>query len=313
MDNKEKNFISAVIYVHNAEKRIQDFLKMIIEIMEHNFMYSEIICVNDSSDDRSVEIIKQISKIALSTSISVVNMSYYHGLELSMNAGVDLAIGDFVFEFDKTLIDFDREEIMKTYYKALQGYDIVSESPDKKPQFRSGIFYKILNKHTATSGRISSESFRIISRRAINRIHSKNNTIPYRKIIYANCGLKNGRLNYKVINPTSDLLTDQKEAKYKITLAIDSLIMFTDIGYRFAVTMTLLMMFISLFVIIYSTIVYFTSNPVAGWTTIILFLSFVFFGLFGILTIIIKYLQLLIDLVFKRKHYTFESIEKLTR
>lgn len=27
----------------------------------------------------------------------------------------------------------------------------------------------------------------------------------------------------------------------------------------------------------------------------------------------IKYLQLLIDLVFKRKHYTFESIEKLTR
>lgn len=37
-----------------------------------------------------------------------------------------------------------------------------------------------------------------------------------------------------------------------------------------------------------------------------------FFGLFGVLTIIIKYLQLLVDLVFKRKHYSFESIEKLT-
>ena len=52
-------------------------------------------------------------------------------------------------------------------------------------------------------------------------------------------------------------------------------------------------------------------HPVEGWTTTILFLSVAFFGLFGILTIIIKYLQLLMDLVFKRKHYSFESVEKL--
>ena len=45
----------------------------------------------------------------------------------------------------------------------------------------------------------------------------------------------------------------------------------------------------------------------------ILFLSMAFFGLFGILTIIVKYLQLLISLNFKRKQYCFESIEKLTK
>ena len=42
-------------------------------------------------------------------------------------------------------------------------------------------------------------------------------------------------------------------------------------------------------------------------------LSVAFFALFGILTVIIKYLQLLVDLVFKRKQYNFESIEKLTK
>ena len=63
----------------------------------------------------------------------------------------------------------------------------------------------------------------------------------------------------------------------------------------------------------YSAVIYATSNPVAGWTTTILFLSVAFFGLFGILTIVVKYLQLLVDLVFKRKHYSFESIEKLTK
>ena len=45
MANKEKTFASAIIYVHNAENRIERFLKTIIEIMEENFQNSEIICV----------------------------------------------------------------------------------------------------------------------------------------------------------------------------------------------------------------------------------------------------------------------------
>ena len=45
----------------------------------------------------------------------------------------------------------------------------------------------------------------------------------------------------------------------------------------------------------------------------LLFLSAAFFGLFAILTIVIKYLQLLIQLIHKRKNYSFESIEKLTK
>lgn len=87
MMNKEKNFASAVIYVHNAENRIENFLNMIIKTMEDNFEHSEIICVNDASEDRSLNIIKETSKKASNTSVSVVNMSYFHGLELAMNAG----------------------------------------------------------------------------------------------------------------------------------------------------------------------------------------------------------------------------------
>ena len=77
--------------------------------------------------------------------------------------------------------------------------------------------------------------------------------------------------------------------------------------------MTFIMMFMSVFMIAYSLIIYLTAHPVTGWTTTILFLSVAFFGLFGVMTVIIKYLQLLVNLVFKRKHYSFESIEKLTK
>lgn len=74
MMNKEKNFASAVIYVHNAENRIENFLNMIIKTMEDNFEHSEIICVNDASEDRSLNIIKETSKKASNTSVSVVNV-----------------------------------------------------------------------------------------------------------------------------------------------------------------------------------------------------------------------------------------------
>ena len=144
-NNKEKNFMSAVIYVHNAEKRIEAFLRAVMRVMEDNFEHSEIICVNDDSDDDSVAVIKRVSKEAQHTSISVLNMSYYHGLEVAMNAGIDLSIGDFVLEFDATILDFEEEEIMKVYRKSLEGYDIVSASPDCKQRATSNVFYYIFN------------------------------------------------------------------------------------------------------------------------------------------------------------------------
>lgn len=312
MANKEKNFASAIIYVHNAEKRIDSFLKAVIGTLENNFEHSEVICVNDLSDDGSLNVIKETSKKASTTNVSVVNMSYFHGLELAMNAGVDLSIGDFVFEFDNAFLDFDPAMIMEIYRHSLKGFDIVSASPDRDERFTSKIFYKIFDHYTDLSYKMSTESFRVLSRRAINRISSMNKTVPYRKVIYVNCGLKADSVKYR---PTEkyNLSLDKKEKGYRTGLAVDSLILFTEMGYSFSKVMTAVMMVVSLFMIVYSIAIYATSNPVAGWTTTILFFSVAFFGLFVILTVIIKYLQLLIDLVFKRKHYSFEGIEKLTK
>ena len=314
MDNKEKNFMSVVIYVHNAEKRIDEFLKTVVNVMEENFEHSEIICVNDCSNDESVEHIKKISIQAKSTSISVLNMSYYHGLEMAMNAGVDLAIGDFVFEFDTTVLDFDKSEIMKVYRKSLEGFDIVSASPNRKQRLSSRAFYHVFERFTNLSHKLYTETFRILSRRVINRISSMNKTVPYRKAIYANCGLKTENIVYTHTNVNKDIAaSDRSEKKYRGRLAVDSLLLFTEVGYRFSITMTVLMMLMTIFMIVYSIVIYVMSTPAAGWTTTILFLSVAFFGIFGVLTIIIKYLQILLDLVFKRKRYSFESIEKLTK
>lgn len=314
MLNKEKNFVSAVIYVYNCEKRIERFLGAIMDVLQNHFEHSEIICVDDHSTDGSVGLIKGLGQKAVTTNISVVHMSYYHGLENAMNAGVDLAIGDFVFEFDNAILDFDPDELMNVYFHALKGYDIVSASPDKKQKMTSKLFYRSFGYFTDLTYKMNTERFRILSRRVINRIGNMNKTIPYRKAIYANCGLQTDNLRYRVTTGPNEIgATDKREKKYRFSLAVDSLILFTDLGYRFAITMTLLMTLIALCTAAYSIVVYVLGTPVAGWTTTILFLSVCFLGLFGILTVIIKYLQILVDLVFKRKRYSFESIEKIAK
>lgn len=309
--NKEKNFISAVVYVHNAENRIEKFLKMLISVLENNFEHSEIICVNDASEDSSVKKIREICENVELTSISVINMSYYHGLELAMNAGNDMAIGDFVFEFDTTVVDYEESLIMEIYRRSLEGYDIVSASPNGKQRFSSSVFYYIFDKFANLPYKMTTESFRVLSRRVINRISSMNKAVPYRKAVYSNSGLKTDNIVYEVTNNIVN--KDKAEKKYRERLAVDSLMLFTDLGYSFSIWMTGLMMVWAVFMMVYSVAVYIMGSPVVGWTTTILFLSIAFLGLFGILTIIMKYLQIIIDLVFKRKRYSFEGIEKITK
>lgn len=311
MADKEKNFVSAVIYVHNDENNIEKFLGMIRQTLEENFLSSEIICVNDASTDESVPKIKSVSKAATSTNISVINMTHYHGVELAMNAGVDLAIGDFVFEFDLATSDFLPETILQVYRRCLQGYDIVSASPRGGREMSSKIFYGIFNKFNSQSLNMDTERFRILSRRAINRVKSMNEAIPYRKAVYAASGFKLDIIKYE---PTEKIKIHHsaEESDYRERLAIDSLLLFTNVGYSLSMTLTKFMMLLTALAGVYVAVIYFAGSPVAGWTTTMILLSFSFFCLFGILTITIKYLQLILSLIFQRKRYNFESIEKLT-
>lgn len=308
--NKEENFISAVIYVNNNERTLKQLLKKIQTVLEENFNKYEIICVNDASTDGSVKIIKEFAKMSKDKKISVINMSYYQGLEKSMDAGVDLSIGDFVYEFDNIYDDFSEKIIKDIYDICLKGYDIVSASFKSKNFNPSNIFYKVFNRYANLEYKLQTESFRIISRRAINRVNSINKNIVYRKAVYANCGLKMINVGYEPIKKVKKHVS--KKCKIdRANTAINSLILFTNIGYKVSLFLSILMLLASLFVAIYAVVVFINNNPVQGWTTTILFLSFGFFGIFSLITIAIKYLDTLIDLQFKKKLYLIESIDKL--
>lgn len=309
MINKEKNFISAVLYIGENMDVAPDFVKMIAGELYENFEHYEIICVNDGLDDSETEPIKALSGEVKNGVLSVVNMSYRQGVELSMSAGVDLAIGDFVYEFDNIAAKFDKSLIMDIYRRCLTGFDIVSAAP-KKSRGSSKLFYRLYNAYSGNPSKIRTETFRILTRRAINRVNSMSDILPYRKAQYAACGLKCDAVLYDVTGTQKrnrDFETSRSDK------AVDSLILFTDIAYKGSLTMAILMLCISVFAVIYTLSAYFIIDTAPGWATLMLFLSVAFLGVFGLFAVVVKYLTLLMELVFKKQKYIIRSIEKITK
>ena len=306
MNYKEKNFISVVVYVRNNEGEITDFFTSVFNAINEKFEKFEFIFVDDASTDNTNALISKLSKSFKNGNITIVKMSYKQGVEKSMNAGIDLSIGDYVYEFDNCVIDYDISLLFKLYDKLLEGNDVVSATYRRR-SIVSSLFYKIYNHSSNKSTSISTEKIRIISRRAINRVHMISKTVPYRKAVYANCGLKTSQIEYE-INTTN---RKRKGAHTELSTGFNTLILFTNIAYKLSLYLSILMVMATIGVAIYAIIVYFSQNPVPGFTPLILVMTLSFSAIFAVFSVVIKYLQIITELVFYNVDYVISGIEKM--
>lgn len=304
--DKETVFISAVVYSRNNADAVVSFTRALAAHFDENFANYEIIVVDDCSAADVREELRAVSADS-SGSLSVVRMSFPQGKQSAMNAGIDVAIGDFVFEFESAVMDFDVSLISEVYRKELEGYDIVSAVPQKGTKLSSKLFYRIYNKNSNSQYPLSSERFRLVSRRAINRVESMSDTLVYRKAFYSGSGLKCASVCYtpKRSAPSDSLPRERSR------LATDSFILFTSVAHKLSLFMTILMMFFAAFSGIYTLVIYILGKPTEGWTTLMLLLSFAFFGVFALLTIVIKYLSVLLDITFKKNRYSIENVYRM--
>lgn len=310
---KEKNFVSCVVYLHNDEDVVQDFLKSICGVMQENFEKYEIICVNDGCTDGTVEKLHAFLEMSVNRAVSLINMSFYQGVETAMNAGGDLAVGDFLFEFDKCCLDFEPGLIMEIYRRALEGYDVVSAAPKRGVPLSSRAFYALYNWSSHLRYHIRQERFRIVSRRAVNRVNQMNVYVPYRKAMYMNCGLKTDTIVYDN-KDTAKRSRNPEERGNRSGLAVDTLIIFTDVLEKFSLFVSAVLlgfMVLMFFWIVYS--IFSTVRPVEGWMSLMALMSFGFFMLSVMLTLIFKYLAVILNMSFRKQRYVVEGVEKLSK
>ena len=300
VESKESNFISAVAYLHEEAALVEPFLQRVCGALAGRFQQFEVILVNDASRDGSVEAVRTfVQSSPWTMPVTVVNMSVYQGIELCMNAGVDLAIGDFVLEFDTLELPDD---------PALIGFDIVSVCPQKNRRGFSSLFYWLFNRFSRSRYTVGTDIFRVLSRRAINRVHAICGTAFYRKAAYAASGLRMKTLRV----PAAEGRAANKPLR--LSIALDSLALYTDAGYKLSCGVAGLMLLATLAELVYTLAIYLGGgHPIEGWTTTMLVLTAGFFGVFLILAMVLTYLSLLVDLVFRRQRYLVEGIEKLQK
>lgn len=298
---KEKNFISVVVYLHNNEKQVQDFFQNVQGEFDRIFENYEFIVVDDACSDGSVQKLKEWAK-ELEKPLTILHMGLYHCREDAMSAGIDQAIGDFIYEFNSMQTPYDMKLIMEAYQSILAGNDIVCVCPSHVRR-SSNLFYKVFNANSNANYKLQTDVFRVVTRRAINRVHASNSYILYRKAAYVASGLRISSIMFD-----GRVLNDEKA---KLSFAIDSLALYTNAGYRVSIGITLLMMLVAFSELIYTIIIYCVGKPVAGWTTTMMVMSFGFLGLFFILSIAIKFMSLNLDMIFRKQKYLIESIEKL--
>ncbi len=303
-ENKEKNFVSAVVYLQNQQERVQGFFEDLDRQLAEHFEHYELIAVNDGCTDETVDRLKSWAASQLNAPLTVLNMSLRQGVEPAMNAGLDAAIGDFVYEFDGMEGGYAPELIWQAYQKALTGFDVVTVCPSKA-RTTSRMFYQLFNRFSNSAYPLTTDVFRLVSRRAINRVHAISEDLAYRKAAYAASGLACATIRFEGRAPSGE--------EARLDKAMDSLALYTDAGYKLSLFVSCAMLALTLVALVYTIVIWVTGDPIQGWTTTMLVLSAGMSGLFFILTVAVKYLNLLVRLVFKKQNYLIESIEKIQK
>lgn len=302
---KEQVFVSVVLYAYNNEQEIGRALKEIDQSMNNHFKDYEIILVNDSSQDNTLEEAHGAIR-DIHGDTTIINLSRKHGVEHAMMAGLNKSMGDFVYEIESPVIDFNMELLYELFKTATsKGCDIVAASSGKAG-WKSRMFYRILNSVSYLNLSLSTESVRLVTRRALNAMLTLKERVRYRKALYELTGYSKYNYQYNAVNKA----TPRKVNQENITLAIDALVSFSHFGLRAAHLLTVLFFLFSLFMGGYAIYnFFFNQSVVEGWTTLMILISLGFAGLFFIGGIIGEYTSRILIEIQNRPFYSTKSVE----
>lgn len=164
--------ISCVIACYKDEQAIPVMYERIINTFKKIEADYEIIFVNDSSPDDSINIIRKIS--SQDTRVIGINHRRNFGSQSAFLSGMKISSGDAVVLLDGDLQD--PPELIETFFEKWQeGFNIVYGVRSKREvsiltQFMYKSFYKIFNKVASFKVPVDAGDFSLIDRESVNEI-----------------------------------------------------------------------------------------------------------------------------------------------
>ena len=129
-----------------------------------------------------------------------------------------------------------------------------------------------------------------------------------------NCGLKTSTIHYDS-RDVNVRVKNKTVVAERTALALDSFIYFTNVLERISAIICGIFLIFTLGMGFYivSDFLNYNTKPVEGWLSTMGFLALGFFGVFALLTIILKYLSVMLNLIFRHQRYLVADIEKVVK
>jgi polyisoprenyl-phosphate glycosyltransferase len=268
---------SLIVPVFNEEAVIPTLIERLTELLARLDGPSEVICVNDGSRDRSLDLLIEANR--RDPRLKVVSLSRNFGHQTAITAGADLAAGDAVVIIDADLQD-PPEVVLEMVERWKQGYDVVyglrterqGESFFKRTTAR--VFYRLLNGATSTPIAMDAGDFRLVDRRALDAFRGMREHSRFVRGMFSWLGLRQTGVSY--VRHARAAGTTKYPLARMLRLAFDALIGFSDLPLRLSIWIGALVSLGAVLYALYAVVLWVTGyrNLVHGWTSTVVVIAF---------------------------------------
>jgi polyisoprenyl-phosphate glycosyltransferase len=194
------SLLSLVVPFYNEEETISTFFPRVtasLELIEH--IDFEIVCVNDGSRDRTLELL--ISASENDNRVQVIDLSRNFGKEAALSAGLAEAHGDIMIPFDADLQD-PPEVIGELVRKWREGYDVVlakrsDRTSDTFLKRQSALsFYRLHNRLADVKIPENVGDFRLMTREVVDALNTLPESRRFMKGLFAWIGYRTVEVQY---------------------------------------------------------------------------------------------------------------------
>lgn len=273
-----KILLSIVVPAYDEEEVLPEFHRRICKVLASLPIRTEIVYVNDGSDDKTLEVMQVLR--SGDQNVAIIDLSRNYGKEIAMTAGIDYAKGDAIVLIDADLQD--PPELIPEFIRYWErGYDVVFAkriSRDGETEIKKATahaFYRIVNRISRTKIPEDTGDYRLLSRRAADSLKKLRERRRFMKGLFAWIGYPQKEVLYKR-DPRHSGKT--KWNYWRLwNFALEGITSFSTAPLKVATylgLMTALTAFVYALFVIYKTLAY--GEPVRGYPSlvvIILFLS----------------------------------------
>ena len=305
--------ISLVVPCYNEQEVINLFYTEIQKVKkDFENVEFEIIFVNDGSRDKTLELMRSLSK---NKDVRYISFSRNFGKEAAMYAGLEASTGDYVAIMDADLQD--PPALLKEMYEVLESgeYDSVATrrvTRKGEPIIRSffaRLYYKIINKISKTEIVDGARDFRLMTRQMVNAVLKVKEYNRFSKGIFSWVGFNTKWLEYENVERAAG---ETKWSFWKLFLySLDSIVAFSTVPLSIASVMGILFCFVAFIIIVFiivRTLMY--GDPTSGWPSMVCIMFFIGGVQLLCIGVIGQYLSKTYLEVKKRPIYIIKETEK---